>query len=245
MEVHPHSHTERKKWHHYFWEFFMLFLAVTLGFFVENQREHFAEHKKEIQYIRSYIEDLHTDIFQLDSLTNYCKKRNEMIDSFSYLLDAPNLDLHGSDIYYYARVLTLVFPFFNNDRTIQQLKNGGNLRLIKKQPVSNAMMDYDRQVRFIENIHNREEEYVREYIKWLEETCDGRVFNKMLVKGFGFTRPGGNPQLLKKDKQTILEFITKIHFLRSANTFMSVNYGKLKQSAQKTLAIIKQEYHEE
>jgi len=35
MEVHAHTHTERKKWTHYFWEFFMLFLAVTLGFFVE------------------------------------------------------------------------------------------------------------------------------------------------------------------------------------------------------------------
>ena len=33
MEVHAHSHTERKKWSHYFWEFLMLFLAVTLWFF--------------------------------------------------------------------------------------------------------------------------------------------------------------------------------------------------------------------
>ena len=46
MEVHAHSHTERKKWTHYFWEFFMLFLAVTLGFFVENQREHYIENEK-------------------------------------------------------------------------------------------------------------------------------------------------------------------------------------------------------
>lgn len=28
MEVHAHSHTERKKWTHYLWEFLMLFLAV-------------------------------------------------------------------------------------------------------------------------------------------------------------------------------------------------------------------------
>ena len=47
MEVHAHSHTERKKWHHYFWEFFMLFLAVTLGFLVENMREHILDRKKE------------------------------------------------------------------------------------------------------------------------------------------------------------------------------------------------------
>ena len=61
MEVHHHSHTERKKWTHYLWEFLMLFFAVTLGFFVENQREHFIEHKREKQFITTMVEDLKSD----------------------------------------------------------------------------------------------------------------------------------------------------------------------------------------
>jgi hypothetical protein len=247
MEVHHHTHAAAggtsKKWHHYFWEFFMLFLAVTLGFFVENQREHIVEHKRELQFTRSFIKDLDQDISQLDSLIRYSQRKNVMIDSLSYLLDTPDVSLHGRDIYYYARLLTIIFNFFNTDRTIQQLKNGGNLRLIQKQKVSDAIMDYDRQVRFIEDIHTREEEYVRDYRKWLEETCDGRVFNKMTIKGFGFTRPDGNPELMKTDKQTLIQFITKIHFLRSANTFKAINYGKLKQTAQQTVDLIKKEYH--
>jgi hypothetical protein len=40
MEVHTHTHTARKKWTHYFWEFLMLFLAVFCGFGVENFCEH-------------------------------------------------------------------------------------------------------------------------------------------------------------------------------------------------------------
>ena len=56
MEVHHHAHTPRKKWTHYFWEFLMLFLAVTLGFFVENQREHYIEHQREKQFISSLIQ---------------------------------------------------------------------------------------------------------------------------------------------------------------------------------------------
>jgi len=41
MEVHHHTTTDhgrtsRKKFTHYLWEFLMLFLAVTLGFFVET-----------------------------------------------------------------------------------------------------------------------------------------------------------------------------------------------------------------
>ncbi|MGH2564772.1 MAG: hypothetical protein ACRDE5_09670, partial [Ginsengibacter sp.] len=61
MEVHAHTHTPRKRWHHYFWEFFMLFLAVTLGFFVENMREHIMDRKKEKIYIESLISDLKKD----------------------------------------------------------------------------------------------------------------------------------------------------------------------------------------
>ena len=221
----------------------MLFLAVTLGFLVENQRERFAEHKREIQYIHSYIEDMHADIKQLDSMSDNCKKRNEIIDSLTYMLDSPDLGKYGRDIYYYARILTLNFPFFSTDRTIQQLKNGGNLRLISKQAVSNAMMIYDHQVRRVENIGGREEDYVRDYVKWLEQTCDSRVFNKMALPGFGFIRPEGNPHLIKEDKATILEFIGKLHFLKSANSYLLLNYGKSLQTAQETLDVIKKEYH--
>ena len=98
----------------------MLFLAVTLGFLVENQREHFVEHKKEIQYIRSYIEDLHTDIKELDSMIGHCKQRNQMADSLSFMLDSPDRSVYGKDIYYNARMLTSIFLFsirtvlFNN-----------------------------------------------------------------------------------------------------------------------------------
>ena len=45
MEVHTHTHTARKKWTHYLWEFLMLFLAVFAGFLAENQREHIVEHQ--------------------------------------------------------------------------------------------------------------------------------------------------------------------------------------------------------
>src|SRR6266513_2660402 len=130
MEVHHHSHSERKKWHHYFWEFFMLFLAVTLGFFVENQREHYVEGKREYQYIRSFTDDLKKDISQLDSLINKRKVREMQIDSIHFILTSADPDQYGNQLYYYARYLPRPYVFINNDATIQQLKNSGNLRLI-------------------------------------------------------------------------------------------------------------------
>ena len=73
MEVHAHTHTARKKWTHYFWEFLMLFLAVFCGFLAEYKLEHTIEHQREEQYMRSMIEDLKSDIGMLEknvSLSN-------------------------------------------------------------------------------------------------------------------------------------------------------------------------------
>ncbi len=61
MEVHAHTHTPRKKWTHYFWEFLMLFFAVFCGFMAENQREHYVEHQREKKYAIQLISDLRAD----------------------------------------------------------------------------------------------------------------------------------------------------------------------------------------
>ena len=44
MEVHHHPdlHHKAKPWKEYFLEFIMIFLAVTMGFFAENIREHYV-----------------------------------------------------------------------------------------------------------------------------------------------------------------------------------------------------------
>ena len=56
MEVHHHSHTSRKKWTHYFWEFIMLFFAVLSGFFAEYQLEHKIEKDRARQFLQSMVE---------------------------------------------------------------------------------------------------------------------------------------------------------------------------------------------
>jgi hypothetical protein len=243
MEVHSHTHTARKKWTHYLWEFLMLFFAVFCGFLAENQREHYVEHQREKQYIRSYLEDLKADINQLDSLISSRNSRKKIIDSLNYMLDAPDPDIYGKQIYYYCRWLTIAFHFFNNDRTIQQLKNGGNLRLIRNQEVSDNIMTYDHQVRWIGVVTGREQEYILEYVKKMEELFDSRVFNKMATKEtFGFKMPEGEPQLLKKDQLTIQLLLNKIHFLGSVNLYLLMTFQQLLNKAQQTKAAIEKGY---
>ena len=91
MEVHAHSSTERKKWTHYLWEFLMLFLAVTLGFFVENKREHYVEHKRAKDFAGLLVDDLQTDIVELNRADRILNKIITAGDSLAFLLNAPDI----------------------------------------------------------------------------------------------------------------------------------------------------------
>jgi len=81
MEVHAHTHSERKKWTHYLWEFLMLFLAVFCGFLAENFREHTIEHQKEQKYILSMIVDAKTDTANIHTAISFNIKRIYRLDS--------------------------------------------------------------------------------------------------------------------------------------------------------------------
>src|SRR6188474_3118634 len=110
MEVHAHTHTARKKWTHYFWEFLMLFLAVSLGFYAENLREGFL-HKKEVNtHLNSLISDLQTDILLFDSVIDRNGYGAQMADSLIELLHSDITNT--ADIYLAARSVTANLGYY-------------------------------------------------------------------------------------------------------------------------------------
>jgi hypothetical protein len=118
MEVHHHSHTQRKNWTHYFWEFMMLFLAVFCGFLAEYQLEHKIEKNREKQYVKSFGEDLAADTTDLNSRISYCALTVKVADSLILLLSHPQKNKMAGNIYYFFRFIHRHNPFTINDRTI-------------------------------------------------------------------------------------------------------------------------------
>src|SRR5678809_559290 len=86
MEVHAHTHTPRKKWTHYLWEFLMLFLAVFCGFLAENIREHKIEKNRAQVFAVSMLKDLESDTSLLRSYRKYFDFATKNVDTFMQLL---------------------------------------------------------------------------------------------------------------------------------------------------------------
>ena len=143
MEVHAHTHTERKKWTHYFWEFLMLFLAVFCGFFAEYQLEHKIEKDREKQFIKSLLIDLDKDRTTLQIGVDKGWIPVTYNDSLSKTLQERPLKGKEKKIYHFFLLYTTLIDFTYHDRTISQLKNSGGFRLIRDQKVSDAILEYD------------------------------------------------------------------------------------------------------
>ena len=242
MEVHAHTHTARKKWTHYFWEFLMLFLAVFCGFLAEYQLEHKIEKDRETKYMRSMIEDLKLDTTELTDHIRLRMERDVMIDSLVFLLTQTNIRENGNSIYYLGRIISPPISFFPNDRTIQQLKSAGGLRLIHNMDISNSIMAYDRKMRQSVFELGDEQQVRGEYRLSANKIFSGQVFHEMM-KNKGIKRPIGNPALFSKDKALLNEFIMETQYLEKVNQKQAARAQELVDQARKLIADIVKGYH--
>ena len=150
MEVHHHSHTSRNKWTHYFWEFLMLFLAITLGFLVENQREHFVEHQRAKIYAVNLYEELKKDTARLNSVIHRNVEIAGQLDTFCILVKEKNRqNITTGMLYFYANSVTQVEYFSSSNATIEQLKGSGNLRIMGN-VLAYKISEYDKMIRELE-----------------------------------------------------------------------------------------------
>ena len=141
MEVHHHSH-KPKDWKEYITEFVMLFAAVTLGFFAENQREHYVEGQRETQYMESLIEDLAKDKYDLSESKKYTITQTKYIDTAIALLTEANWTPENIKTIYRASLkVGGSRPTTFIDRTSSQLRSGG-MRLIKDKKVATLITEY-------------------------------------------------------------------------------------------------------
>jgi hypothetical protein len=246
MEVHAHSHTERKKWTHYLWEFLMLFLAVFCGFLAENQREHRVERKKEKEYVRSIIEDLKSDTAWLNEYLKDLRFSVNAFDSVTLLLNQHNRNvLSQQRLYLLARIAIRYsdFPRINDD-AYDQMKSSGNLRLIHKRHIADSISKYYFQLKEMTLMTNQL--LLRQWllIEIEGKVFDGHVFQMMTDKEtFEFSAPRGNPPLITEDKKTINEFVVRVHYIISIMLFSKNFTNRQIIQATQLIQFLKKEYH--
>ena len=251
MEVHHHSHTPRKNWTHYFWEFLMLFLAVFAGFLAENEREHFIEHKREKKLIKEMVEDLKKDTVYLSLCINRCIPNHLMLlDSAIRLLREQG---HEKDRETYQAFLTATewnYNYVPTERTLSQLRSYG-YRLIRNAVVADRLSELE----IINKVYYGTNDYVHALQNKIDESAsiiaDKTIVSKLFITDYPF--PGdvsvelaAVPEgvTINKTNPELPSFISSlVKYNYYLGTTLRGDYMRILKIQSATINILKETYH--
>jgi len=239
MEVHHHPQLEHKPkpWKEYLLEGFMIFLAVFMGFIAENIREGYGDRAREGEYIHSIVEDIKSDTAQSTKVLIRLNKTQSRLDTLLNVLASEEI-ITNSNAAYRLWGQTLGFAdFISNDRTIQQLKNNGGLRLIRNKAVSDSIMQYDQTIK---NYYGQADLCNRALT---EQTVYGHFFDFIAIH-----RNGENPApvpLPEEGKKILNEAFSNRRIQLFAISILAERLKEVHAEGKRVITFIKQQYDTE
>ena len=247
MEVHHHAHNtatphHKKNWKSYFWEFLMLFLAVFCGFLAEYQLEHKIERDREKIFMKNMLEDLKYDTSSYKNYTRNTKIALSVVDSLVYLLKSPERNKYTNKIYFLARKFTMREDLlFANERTYDEMKASGYLRLIHKQEVADSVSYYYNSLKQIHNYNERITSRINDYFISMSKLFDAAILLEI-------TKEQKLPEdksikLLTEDPLVINEILTRAQYLYATFIWTQKLGAVRSYKAETLIELIKNEYH--
>ena len=223
----------------------MLFLAVFCGFLAENQREHYVEHQREKQYMRSMMEDLMLDTAEFSSklilidtaLIPYFGTSKELLFSQQFS-DSVVKKMYDNVVrcnrFLYVNV---------EGRTMNQLKSSGNLRLIRNKTMSDSLVAYWKRIEVLDNILLAGYELSRIEAK----NISYGLFNLGYYEGnnpYSGLKDNVSPVLISNDKK---EFIRLGNFISNMDAQASfpirASIIQARRQATDLIMLIRENYH--
>ena len=180
METHAHHlhKTPGHGWKHYLFEFFMLFFAISAGFFVENLRENVVEHKRAAEYAQLLVDDLNYDVAELNRAGRVLGKIIVASDTLSQLLgNADAIKTSGGKLYYYEYWSGWRWKIISRDATLQQLKNSGSLRYLGRPSLIRKILDYEETLKIIYLLQDQYEPEKMKNLEIVQKVFDQTYFN--------------------------------------------------------------------
>ena len=223
----------------------MLFLAVFCGFLAEYQLEHTIEKQRGRQHISSFVQDLEIDNKQLDELIPAFIEKDKLLDTLLLKLRGVNTTTGANGTYKYYRQAFTYPDFIYTDRTIQQLKNSGGMRLIANKAVSDSITSYDAAVSLssigiTEGVKDLRVSVMLFSFKLFDLTCCPELGTPVSPKQFIFSERG---ELLTSDTKTLTEYFNLVQEIKRQFALYLVDLQNLKNKNNRVRDYLKQVYH--
>lgn len=254
MEIHKHPHhvMHKKKWTEYILEFFMIFFAVTLGFFAETTRERITEDRSAAVFALSMVNDLKTDTTQLSDYIRYMDYASKNVDTlFQMLAKTEPKKIESGKLYWYGLWGGAHRDFVPDDATFQQMKSSGSLRFFRNHNIITEVTQYDQLCRKWEAVEEMNRDIYTEVRKSRAQIFEFK-FNSVANDIYQEHKNAPdqraidsfihrNPPLLSYDHTVFNQYV---ELVRSRFLHSNVVYAdSLRQQAARIITDLTKEYH--
>jgi len=233
----------------------MLFLAVTLGFFVENKREHYIEHQRVKEFARSLAADIARDTANMTYISNRIKIQIKSIDSLVVYLKKPKQkNLRNIDLFKFTIVDR--YPAYRWSRsTLEEIKNSGSLRYFEDTMV-HYISFYDAMSRHMDEDHRSDEEMANRATASRDRIVDMSYSNDLTrslymnfdstanTKYFRDLAANDKTPLLTRDSLTLKIFLNeKLNIKRNLDVRVNDELKGLIRQGRRLISLLKKNYH--
>jgi hypothetical protein len=168
----------------YFLQFLMLFLAIFLGAIGENYRQQYTdevvERNMEKETLEAMINDLQTDVVNLDNSIKNKSEKGILANKLISLLNDSVVSLNNKEIYYCARVMTTREAFSASEGAVTQLQYSGGYSMITNKSIIDQINKYHYIKEKIYKLNETEEHILIQYRIAASKIFKADVFSSML-----------------------------------------------------------------
>lgn len=250
MEVHHHPHVEKKSFKEYFFEFIMIFLAVSLGFIAENIRESIVESRMQKEYILSFYEDLKTDTARIATYINKDEIKINGLSNIAECYDAVTRNPKSSScMIKLFQNSTTNFPFRITERTLNQLYNSGGFRLLKKEDadsITRYQSEFEKLVNFQETAFQDAQDNLRNiYSSLVNFKANAQMFQPEQRQGiqYIFEDSVHAPVLFSNDKVLLNKYFNQLLLYDKVTNGQQVQLKQLLEIQINLINYFKKKYH--
>jgi hypothetical protein len=222
-------------------EIVLVVIGILIALQINNWNEQQNERKIERQYMQNMLEDLRDDLIIYE---NFQKRNDEiytLVDSIVTGLKASDRKEHVSELSYWTRMVTIKWMIIHPvERTYEQMKSSGHLRLVKDKSVANGISNYYNSLKEFDGYNEAGMLWAEDYVEALGKIFDAEILLKILrERKMQEAKPS---DMLTEDTITLNQLMNSLQYFNGAlNLGEAVSEGK-QQTAQNLISLIQKTY---
>jgi len=223
-------------------EIILVVIGILIALGLNNWKENKATANIEYGYMQNLKEDLNIDI---ELYNGYLEKNAEIfkfIDLMVFQLSQDNFQSTSDESAFNSRIMTTKWNRVRPvERTFEQMKSSGQLKIISKQIVSDNISDYYNSIFELETYNEALLVWLENYIKLMGKVYNGQVLLEILkTKNKVSTE---NSAIITEDRETINELITSAQYIYGAISLSEKLVINRKEKAKNLIQEIDKNYN--